>query len=187
MNENLRVLLTNKVLCADVNGAPIPITSVAFREQEKDNNKFYVLEMSGEAKAYLVKSNDPSLGAVALPEPVPVTIQQNTEGDASIQLRNLSKALGLHEDDALDGTKPDWLDRFDEDHPRSVIPSLKERGIFVKTTLKQGWDKAVKYGDTPFYFNPFSVPHREPVDKTKIAAIKAKIKAKMGGEMVDIA
>jgi hypothetical protein len=178
MTDQIRDLLHGKALCGNANGDKVLFTGVDFVMREIEKKPVYFLQLTGEAGAYLKATNNPDRGAEQLAEPLVVTIDQSVEKDAEIFCSSLSRALGLSEKEAIDGKNPDWLERFDEDHPKSVVAALKEKGIYVKATKKQNWEKAEKYGESPFYFNPHAISVREGVTSSKIAEIKAKLLAK---------
>ncbi len=183
MADEVEDPLNGKILCGDANAGPILITGIDFvpREMKDVAEPVYFLQLSGEAYGYLIHNKNPDKGAIAFKEPMAVAIEVNTEKDAVVTLSTLSKALGLNGKDALDGEDPAWLERFDETNSKSVVELLRNKGIYIKSTLKKNWEAAQKFGDSKYYFNPFAIPSREAVSTDKIAEIKARILAKSGG------
>lgn len=177
MTDQMRELLNGKALCGNANGDKILFTGIDFITREVEKKPVFYLQLTGEAGGYLKATNNPDRGAEQLAEAITVNIDQNVEKDAAIFCSMLNRALNLSDKDALDGTNPEWIERFDEDHPKSVVPTLREKGMFVKASMKKNWEAAVKYGESPFYFGPHGIGEREPVSKSRIAEIKAKLAA----------
>lgn len=177
-----------RILCAD-DGKPLPITDVDFAERRDGQNGVRpVLTLSAIARAYLVSGSNPSAGTepVEPPESVSIELDALSGRDLTISLKMISSALGISGDDEL---RPDddfdWVMRFDADHPKSVLPLLRERGIYVSAKVKKDVDKAKRYGESLYFFNPALVAKREPVTKASLSDFQKRLRAKKAGVNLD--
>lgn len=181
MTEEKMAAMDGKVLCGDVNGGAVLMTGIDVIERQvlSENRVKPVLQISGTARAYLISPQNPAQGAELLESPMAVSIEIDVERDFHVGLKILGQCLYLGGDDALVADESgDWLDRFSADGANSVVPLLREKGLYIKLSKKASTEKALKYGESPFYFNPFYVPVRNEATKIAIASLKEAFKKK---------
>jgi hypothetical protein len=168
-----------KVLCGD-NGAPIAIDSISFvsvPSSKSGTDDFLNFEISGVATHSFVLPTNPGKGVEPLDSPLVVALARPAaEKDSSAFLVTLNKWLDLKEEDQLTDGDERW-DRFEEDHPKSVVAALKAKGFFVRLGKKDDSQlvKAEQYGNPPWWMNQFIPPTRS-ADKSMFKKVKEMIK-----------
>jgi hypothetical protein len=161
------------------NGQPLAITGIDLVERTNNTtgDKKFMLQLSGVATDYLVDSNNPAAGSESIGENVAVVMERSIEEpDNEIWLKQLNQAFDLSGDAALvDG--PDWVERFVEGTPNSVVATVREKGLYVKAKKKNDFEKAMAYGNSPFFFNPHVIPMRVTATSDNLAIIREKLNA----------
>lgn len=174
--------LDGKVLCV-AEGKPIEVDSAGFvtiTASKKDIADFENFEITGVATHSLISNNDPGRGAEALEKPLVVSVAKpaitppNSKADNAIFLSQLNRWLGLTGTDELEDGDEIW-DRFTEDHPKSVMPVLKSKGLYLKLGKlpDDKLENAEKFGNFPFYVNLY-IPPLRTTSKSKFEDIKAR-------------
>jgi hypothetical protein len=177
--------LGGRVVCGD-GGQPIPITDVDVVDRVFGAKTVTMLQFSGMAKEVLVNPQNPAMGSEPLPEPLPIVFEESVldpQKDSATTLRLLSQTLGLDGDDALVDDGGDWLLRLDPEHPKSVLPKLREKGVFFRLKLKNNFQDAYqKYGEQPFFPSIYVVARREAAAGAALKKLRDRVREKNAGK-----
>jgi len=165
MTNEQKSALHLKALCVE-GGEGIEISGIDLIEQ---GDKVFV-GVKGLATHALVNDRDPGLGATPLEEPYPCEERIDlAKGDLQKEFDKFNKAFALA-DPLVD--REDEIDRFAEDHPKSIVPYVLGRKVYFQVKVQAGSETGA-YGPK-LYTNFMPMSKRSKVTKESLAKVKAR-------------